>query len=77
MDIPKLSILVAVPNTLFMVLFKMDFAKQWNIDKVLKSLYFLLSDLPARRSIYSEVGNTIKFPLREWLFQKCFSRHQE
>ena len=36
----------------------------WNIDKVLKSMYFLLNDTPARRSIYSEVGNTDKFPLR-------------
>ena len=35
-----------------------------NIDKVLKSLYFLLNNLPAHRSIYSEVGNTNKFPLR-------------
>ena len=36
----------------------------WNIDKVLKSMYFLLNDSPACRSIYSEVGNTDKFPLR-------------
>ena len=36
----------------------------WYIDKVLKSMYFLLNDLPARRSTYSEVGNTNKFSLR-------------
>ena len=36
----------------------------WNIDKVLKSMYFLLNDSPAHRSINSEVGNTDKFPLR-------------
>ena len=35
-----------------------------NIDKVLKSMYFLLNDSPACRSIYSEVENTNKFPLR-------------
>ena len=35
-----------------------------NIDKVLKSMYFHLNDSPARRRIYSEVGNTNKFPLR-------------
>ena len=63
MDIPKLSILVAVPNILFMVLFKMDF-EGWNIDKVLKLMCFLLNDLPACRSNYSEVGDTNKFPLR-------------
>ena len=36
----------------------------WNTDKVFKSMHFLLNDSPARRSIYSEVGNTNKFPLR-------------
>ena len=36
----------------------------WNIDKVLKSMYLLLNDSPARGSIYREVGNTDKFPLR-------------
>ena len=36
----------------------------WYIDKVLKSMYFLLNDSPACSSIYSEVGNTNKFPLR-------------
>ena len=36
----------------------------WNIDKVLKSMYFLFNDSPARGSIYSEVGNTNKFLLR-------------
>ena len=34
----------------------------WNLDKVLKSMYILLYDSPAGRSIYSEVGNTNKFP---------------
>ena len=36
----------------------------WNIDKVLKLMYFLLSDPPACRSNYSEEGNANKFPLR-------------
>ena len=36
----------------------------WNIDKVLKSMYFLCNDSPARRSIYNEVGNTDEFPMR-------------
>ena len=36
----------------------------WNLDKVLKSMYFLLNDSSAERGIYSEVGNTNKFPLR-------------
>ena len=30
----------------------------WDIGKVLKSMYFLLNDLPAHRSIYSEVRDT-------------------
>ena len=36
----------------------------WNIDKVLKSMYFLLNDSPARKNIYSGVGNASKFPFR-------------
>ena len=37
---------------------------EWNIDKVLKSMYFLVNNSPAHISIYIEVGNTNKFPLR-------------
>ena len=65
MDTPKLSILVAGAQHIVLDALQNGFCKtDWNIDKVLKSMYFLCNDSPARRSIYNEVGNTDEFPMR-------------
>ena len=36
----------------------------WNIDEILKAMYWILHDSPARRDYYMRVGNTEIFPLR-------------
>ena len=36
----------------------------WNMDKLLKSIFWILHDSPARRDVYLQEGNTDKFPLR-------------
>ena len=52
--------------------FKDGFQKSsWKIDKLLKSIFWLLNDSPARRDVYLTEGNTITFPLRSVCF-KCF-----
>ena len=39
-------------------------SSNWNIDKILKAMYWILHDSPARRDDYMRVGNTEIFPLR-------------
>ena len=36
----------------------------WNMDKLLKSIFWILHDSPARRDVYLQEGDTDKFPLR-------------
>ena len=36
----------------------------WNMDKLLKSTFWILHDSPARRDVYLQEGDTDKFPLR-------------
>lgn len=40
---------------------------KWNIDKLLKAMYWILHDSPARRNIYMTEGETDVFPLRYFL----------
>ena len=37
---------------------------EWDIDKIMKSMFSILHDSPARREIYSNDGETVRFPLR-------------
>ena len=36
----------------------------WNLDKVLKSIFWLLNDSPSRQEAYLVAGDTDKFPTR-------------
>ena len=36
----------------------------WNMDKLLKSIFWILHDSPARRDVYLQEGSTDKFPSR-------------
>ena len=36
----------------------------WNMDKLLKSIFWILHDSPSRRDVYLREGDTDKFPLR-------------
>ena len=44
--------------------FQNDAPSNWNIDKILKAMYWMLHDSPARRDDCTRVGNTEIFPLR-------------
>ena len=35
----------------------------WNIDKILKVMFFVLHDSRARREVYTQEGETVLYPL--------------
>ena len=46
---------------------------KWDLGKILKSMFYLFNDSPARRDIYMRQGETDVFPLRYLYFQDLFS----
>ena len=46
----------------------------WSVDKILKALYWILHDSPARRDIYASEGGGSVFPLRfvKWVWFENF-----
>ena len=46
---------------------------KWNIDKLMKAMYWILHDSPARRNIYVTKGETDVLPLRYIMFFLFFN----
>ena len=50
-----------------------DKATDWEVDKVLKAVWKILSDIPARRELFTKIGEANSFPVR---FENIFIRLQ-